>query len=94
MTPSHMTHQRQKWLLAAAVAVALALAGSYQLWVGVIQDRTETKIVRTTSTCQQVDRLYSAVVRLMQDDAAFTAASVQAMQRQRRDRLGVQGCPV
>lgn len=89
-----MSQVRQKWALGLAVLLALALVGSYQLWVGVLQEKTETRIVRTTSTCRQVDRLYSDVVRLMQDDAGFTAAEVAAMQRQRRQRLTVQGCPV
>lgn len=89
-----MSSRRQRLVLAVCVALALLLAGSYQLWVGVIQDRTEHKIVRTTSTCEQVDRLYAAVILLMQGDLQFTPAQVRAMQEQRGARLRVQGCPV
>lgn len=87
-----MTHRRQKWVLIVGVLIALLLVGGYQLWVAVIQDRTETRIVRTTSTCAQVNRLYSSLVQLMLDDSTFSEQEVDAMETQRIDRLTVQGC--
>lgn len=79
-------------LLIGAVFVCLVLVGAYQVWVQEFQTTTEHGIARTTSTCAQVDRLYSTVVVLMAHDAAFTPAERQAMRTQRAERLHAQGC--
>jgi hypothetical protein len=75
-------------LLGAALLLALVGFGAW--WV--LQDRTAHSIRSTTSTCTQVDRLYTVVVKLMQSDGGFTAAEVAAMRKQRSARLSVQGC--
>jgi hypothetical protein len=79
-------------IIGICVLVALAGALGYQVWAGDRDGHTQGRITKAASTCDQVDRLYSAVVQLMVGDSTFTPEQIRAMVNQRRDRLGSQGC--
>lgn len=87
-----MTRRQQKFALAVAVVLALVCAATYQLWAGEIQIRTDHSVRATTSSCEQIDRLYSDVITL-EVGQGLPAKRVAAMRRQRADRLRVQECP-
>lgn len=73
-----------------ALALALAVVGFGSWWW--LQNQTDHGVRRTTSTCAQVDRLYSSVAQLAADDPSFTPTLVAALWQQRDDRLAAQGC--
>lgn len=83
--------RHDRLVLAVVVFAATILVGGYQVWTGRQQTHTSTRITRTTSTCAQVDRLYSVIVAL-EVRASFAPARIDAMREQRRARLAVQGC--
>lgn len=83
------------WLLGAALSLCLLAIGGYQVYQARWATHTTAKIAQSTksiSTCVEVDRLYSAIVKLMADDPRFTLAEVRALSLQRADRLHRQGC--
>lgn len=82
----YVRHDRA--FLAAALVVVLLGFGSWW-W---LQNQTDHGVARTTSTCAQVDRLYSDVALLLEHDNAIAPARVDAMLRQRVERLAAQGC--
>lgn len=83
------------WLLGTALALCLLGIGGYQVYQARWAKHTAASITQSTqsiSTCPQVDRLYSAIVKLAADDPRFTLAEVRALSLQRADRLHRQGC--
>lgn len=83
---------RQTAVLVLLVAIALVAIAGYAVWQGDQQDGTSTRITRTSSTCAQVDRLYTDLITLEADNPRFTLERRRAMVLQRRDRLTAQGC--
>lgn len=79
--------------LVLGVVLAFVAIGGYQVYVSEIQDRTDVRIVRSTSSCEQVGRLYGTLAQLAAGDSAFTPSQVSALWQQRTDRLTAQGCP-
>lgn len=73
---------------AALVVVLLGLASWWWL-----QNQTDHAVTRTTSSCAQIDRLYSDVALLLAHDNEISPARVAAMLGQRVERLEAQGCP-
>lgn len=74
------------------VAIALVAIAGWSVWQSDQQQGTSNRITRAASTCDQVDRIYSTLLQLMADDQSFSAAQIETMVRQRRDRLTAQNC--
>jgi hypothetical protein len=85
-------HRHDSILIGVALLLVLAASLSYNVWAGRQDDHTQVRITRSASTCDQIDRLYSAVVQLMIGDSTFTPEQIRSMVNQRRDRLQAQAC--